>query len=390
VDYWRKALQNIGSMDVVTSYHRPEVATYAGSIVSTVLRSSSVHAQICNVARGVGVTPFTVHLAAWFISLLPFARQSRFALGMYTDTRSYKERHAMGLFINTLCIVADMSENPTLEAFISALKTAISEAFAHREVPFDVVVKELGLTSKLGGGPQPPLLQGGMSFEVGESAITTSTFSTNRGQAQLKVLELDRGCAETELRMYVQTSSLVPQDAYTTITLEYSTEVFSKSAAQLFLESYVDVLSRLSGDMLSIPIQHLLPDLARIHNHLVARDPVLDLKGEEATLAMEVEQEPLLSPHHQYVVQYLQSEVGKSSQTTHVVALPWRLQFPVATAWFRFGESPIQPGELKHVILNELCSRSGSLSVHAKLLETLTTAGKWMQWHSVGNVVTNC
>ena len=141
--HWVDRLADVPSLDLATTVPYPALPTFKGGHVTQTLRDPDVLGRLQELRRHAKCTDFVVHLCAWFLSLLPLARQPHFALGMYTSTRKRADAGTVGLFINTLCIVGDMRDDPTLQDFVQRVKENVQVALRHQDVPYDVLVKQL-------------------------------------------------------------------------------------------------------------------------------------------------------------------------------------------------------------------------------------------------------
>eukprot|EP00667_Euglena_gracilis_P000375 EG_transcript_375 len=243
VQFWANELQDVPPLNFVHSSPPPPLPTYRGCGVKLNLTDPTLLEGLREVRRREKCTPFVVHLAAWFISLLPFARQPHFPLGMYINSRLAEERTTVGQFSNTLPIVGDLRGDPILSGFIQDLKRRVAAALKNQAAPYDVVVREIAARDK----GVAPLLEAAIMFEQAEAVRCPGL--------QIEVLdEVDRGCAEMPLRLHIRASS---KDVVA--ILEYSTDAFDAAAAGTLLRCYAHALQALCGVDGTAPVHSLAP-----------------------------------------------------------------------------------------------------------------------------------
>jgi amino acid adenylation domain-containing protein len=100
--------------------------------------------EIKALSRREGVTMFATMLAAFKTLLYRYTGQTDVIVGSPVADRDRAQVQRMiGLFLNTLVLRTDLSGNPTFLELLGRVRQVLSEAFAHKDLPFERLVEEL-------------------------------------------------------------------------------------------------------------------------------------------------------------------------------------------------------------------------------------------------------
>ncbi|MBW1600742.1 hypothetical protein JJV70_01175 [Streptomyces sp. JJ66] len=121
---------------------------------STVPRA--VHDRMRDVYRGERVTPFMLLLAAFVVVLHRRSGATDIAVGTRTAVRSRPEfASAVGFLVNLLVIRTEVDPGAAFRDLLGDVRRAALGAYAHRDLPFERVVEQLG--PRRGGGFRSPV-----------------------------------------------------------------------------------------------------------------------------------------------------------------------------------------------------------------------------------------
>jgi surfactin family lipopeptide synthetase A len=192
--YWKQQLAGApAALEWPTGRPRPLVQTYRGSMRPFAL-SKWLTDAIKALSRQEGVTLFMVLLAAFNTLLYRYTGQDDLLIGTSTAGRKRLEiQGLMGFFLNTLVLRTNLSGNPTLRELLVRVREVTNSAFAHEDVPFEYLVKELHPERHLG---QNPLFQVMLTLEpslpVLPSGWTLTQMDVETDTAEIDLyLELD-------------------------------------------------------------------------------------------------------------------------------------------------------------------------------------------------------
>jgi amino acid adenylation domain-containing protein len=186
------------------------------------------------VARTYGVTPFVAMLGAFQAFLFRLTGQDDLIVGSPSSTRTRMEAEKLiGFFVNTLVLRGDLSGRPTYADVLSRTRACAMDAFANSDLPFDSLVRELGVRRDPSRNP---------IFQV-MFALFPSVRDLNMGALGVENVEVDTGGAQIDLTLYVS-------DAATSLRgiFEYNTDLFDRGTVEGFGESFETLLSGMLKD----------------------------------------------------------------------------------------------------------------------------------------------
>jgi len=142
LDYWRDALRSMPSrLELPTDRPRPAVRAYLGDHTSRMV-SMNVRQRLEAIAREGEATLFMVLLAAYATLLRRYSGQDDVVIGTPFAGRHRSELESMiGYFINPLALRVDVSGDPTFRELLSRARESTLGAFAHADVPYEMVVR---------------------------------------------------------------------------------------------------------------------------------------------------------------------------------------------------------------------------------------------------------
>jgi amino acid adenylation domain-containing protein len=110
----------------------------------TLCLSSALTKKIRQACQTEGVTLFMMLMAAYQILLHRYTGEEDIVVGTPIAGRQQPETEALiGLFINTLAMRGNLAGNPTAHEFLQRTKQVALGAYAHQDLPFERLVKEI-------------------------------------------------------------------------------------------------------------------------------------------------------------------------------------------------------------------------------------------------------
>ncbi|GEJ57771.1 hypothetical protein AMYX_25120 [Anaeromyxobacter diazotrophicus] len=142
--YWRERLAGAPALLALpTDRPRPPVASDRGGHVRFQVPTALAQA-VLRVGRAEGATPFMTLLAAFQVLLGKLAGQEDVCVGTPIANRTRAELEGLvGFFVNTLVLRGDLSGDPSFRDLLVRTRDAALAAYAHQDVPFEMVVEAL-------------------------------------------------------------------------------------------------------------------------------------------------------------------------------------------------------------------------------------------------------
>ncbi|MGB7922670.1 MAG: condensation domain-containing protein [Pyrinomonadaceae bacterium] len=144
LSYWTTKLRDLPAvLTLPTDRPRPAVQTYRGA-TQPFSFSPELSTAIREASRRHGVTVFMLLLAVYKVMLCRYTNEEDIVVGSPIANRNSKEtENLVGIFINTLVLRTDCSDNPPFEELLRRVRETALEAYAHQDLPFEMLVEKL-------------------------------------------------------------------------------------------------------------------------------------------------------------------------------------------------------------------------------------------------------
>ncbi|WP_329171720.1 non-ribosomal peptide synthetase [Streptomyces sp. NBC_01477] len=165
--YWRGHLAGAPAvLDLPTDRPRPAVQGFNGASVPVDLPPALI-GDLAALAGRHGATPYMALLAVFQILLHRYSGQDDIVVGVPTALRGRAEVEPLiGYFVNTLPIRTSMGGDPSFVPVLTRVRDACLGAYAHQDVPFELIVADLNTPRDLS---RPPVYQ--VSFSYGREPV---------------------------------------------------------------------------------------------------------------------------------------------------------------------------------------------------------------------------
>ena len=212
--FWRKQLAGAsGVLELPTDRPRPARQTYRGAHRRMTF-SRATSDSLNQLARREGATFFMVLFAAFNVLLARYTGEQDIIVGSPIANRGRPELESLvGFFVNTLPLRTDLSGDPTFRELLRRVREVALEAYAHQDLPFERLVRDLRPERELGRNPL---------FQVMLILQNTPRRPLKLHGLTLEPLEMDTGTT-----IFDVTASLAEeQNGSLSCSIEYSRDLF--------------------------------------------------------------------------------------------------------------------------------------------------------------------
>ncbi|WP_445627743.1 amino acid adenylation domain-containing protein [Nostoc sp. DSM 114167] len=143
-NYWQQKLAGeLPVLNLPTDKPRPSIQTYNGASHNFTL-SPELTEKLKKLAQTEGVTQYILLLAAFQVLLYRYTGQEDILVGVPTSGRTQIEfAPIVGYFVDPVVIRANLSGNPSFGEFLAQIRSCVSQALAHQDFPFALLVERL-------------------------------------------------------------------------------------------------------------------------------------------------------------------------------------------------------------------------------------------------------
>ncbi|MFC4036159.1 amino acid adenylation domain-containing protein [Streptomyces polygonati] len=241
--YWREALAGLPAVvDLPADRPRPAEPTNEGATLVGRL-DADVQRRLLDLAERTGASLLMVLQTGLALALAAAGAGTDIAIGTPVAGRGDDALDDMvGFFVNTLVLRTDVSGDvATLAELVARVRDADLAAYAHQEVPFDLVVEYLNPERSLAHNPFFQVMltaQGGRAD--GEDSVGLGDFSGRFMETGLDPAKFDISASCVDLTD--------PRGAAAGLEVwwQYAVDLFEHDTAQLLLELYLRALRALA------------------------------------------------------------------------------------------------------------------------------------------------
>ncbi|MDJ0676181.1 MAG: amino acid adenylation domain-containing protein, partial [Calothrix sp. MO_167.B42] len=211
--YWKQQLANAPTLlSLPTDRPRPGVQTFQGKRQSFAF-PPQLSEGLKALSREEGATLFMTLLTAFNILLYRYAGTEDILVGSPIANRNKSEIEGLiGFFVNTLVLRTDLSGNPSFQQLLAQVKETTKAAYAHQDIPFELLVDTLVPERDLSHTPL---------FQVMFALQNTPGENMDLAGLTLSPLEVENQTAKFDLTLSVENTTNGMTGWW-----EYSTDLF--------------------------------------------------------------------------------------------------------------------------------------------------------------------
>ncbi|MEH2112708.1 non-ribosomal peptide synthetase [Nostoc sp.] len=232
LNYWKQQLSDeLPVLQLPTDHPRPSVTTFVGAKQYFIF-SKPLTEALRQLSQQADTTLFMSLLAAFNILLYRYTDQEDILIGSPIANRNRAELEGMlGLFVNTLILRNNLSGNPSFRELLHRVREVTLDAYAHQDLPFEMLVEELHPERDLSRNPL---------YEVMFVLQNTPTTVQEVSGLTLHTLEFDNGTAQLDIFLSMSES----QEGLTGC-LEYNTDIFDSTTITQFINNFQTLLENI-------------------------------------------------------------------------------------------------------------------------------------------------
>lgn len=233
LDYWKEKLSgDLPVLNLPADYQRPARPTFRGS-QNRLTYSREFSSDVLRFSKALKLTPYTLFLSLFYVLLYRYTRQEDILIGSPFSKRNTNSLEKMlGFFSETLVLRTAITPDLSFEELTLRVRETILNAFSNKEVPFDLLVKELQLSRSLESNPL---------FQVMFLYHSSTGINSLGPELTLEADYPDTGVSKFDLTLFV-----FEKGGVLTTMFEYATDLFQETTItrmqqhmQLLLEQII-------------------------------------------------------------------------------------------------------------------------------------------------------
>jgi amino acid adenylation domain-containing protein len=229
MSYWMEQLGgSLPVLELPADYRRPAVQAFDGRRVAIDI-DANLAKQIKDLCRTTATTPFMVLLAAFNVLVSRYTGLEDILIGGPTSNRQRQEvAPLIGFFVNNLVFRTDISGNPRFVDFLARVKETALSAYAHQDMPFDLLVEKIAPDRGLGHSALVQVMFTLQNVPMSDIVLPGLT---------VRPVQIDPGIARSDL-----TIEIWPQKDGFRCDFEYSSDLFEESTIRQMQSNFIRLL----------------------------------------------------------------------------------------------------------------------------------------------------
>jgi amino acid adenylation domain-containing protein len=250
--YWRRQLGGaLPVLELPLDRLRPAVQTFRGAWLELLL-PRAIAAALKELSRQESVTLFMLLLAAFDLLLMRYSGQDDIVVGTPITGRNRVKTDALiGFFANVLVLRTDLSGDPSFRELLQRVRGVCLDAYAHQDMPFEQLIRELQPTRDLSRTPLFQVLLNMLNLPDRRIELPGLTIAD--------LTPPDVG-AKFDLTLYAQ-----EQDDGLRLELVYNADLFERARMAALLDQFSHLLAQIvEQPSATIASYSLVTDVARM------------------------------------------------------------------------------------------------------------------------------
>jgi fengycin family lipopeptide synthetase B len=256
IDYWKHHLEGAPVLDLPTDRPRPAVQKYNGGIYRFVYPGAFVDA-LRGLGREMGASVNMVVMAGYNLLLHKYSGQDDVVVGTLVGNRNHAEVESLvGFFVNTAAIRTRIAPESTFRDLVRQARTAVLEADANQDLPFDFVVDELKVGRDLSRNPVFQVMYFHHTFVKSHHHLEHSAMKSRLNVRSL-FQETGVSLVDTTKSKFDQTLATLEMDGVMPGMVEYNSDLWDRDTVARMIRHLRLLLERAMANP-DAPVRDLL------------------------------------------------------------------------------------------------------------------------------------
>ena len=236
ISFWKNYLLNApAKINLPIDKKRPDIQTYNGEIIES-LFEDKIFSEVNNINKLHGTTSFMFFLSVFYLFLYRLTNQDDIVVGTPIANRELPEIHNLiGLFVNTIAIRGNLSENPKFTDLLKKVKNSAFEAFENKELPFEKILDAIEVDRNVSYSPLFQVMFTFNHFEGNSDKIEGIDVENFEFKSKTSKFDLSLTVQETDGHNYL-------------LGFEYNTDLFTKITIERWLQFYKNLVNEVASN----------------------------------------------------------------------------------------------------------------------------------------------
>ena len=225
LQYWKDKLSgDLPMLSLPTDHAYTGTTAFEGEPLRRPFTKSQSE-RILNLSKELGTTPYVLLMSVYHLMLHKYSGQMDIILGAPIALRKGKVLEKLiGFFDETIVLRTQFSDQDSFVELVQKVNRTVLEAFSNRDVPFDLLVKELK-PERIPG--KTPFFRGMFMYH---DIPETPSFGS---EVEMSYVLLNSGVSKFDLTMFIS-----HENGLLSSSFEYSKELFEEETILRFHDNY--------------------------------------------------------------------------------------------------------------------------------------------------------
>lgn len=235
LNYWKEKLRGvIPNLELPFDFQRKISSNFRGAL-NTQFLGLELSTKILNLSKNLETTPFVLLLSTFYLLLFRYTNQDDILIGTPVTNRNEKAlEKIMGFFNETVVLRCQLRPSMPFSELVRLVRETTLNAFSNKDIPFELLVKELKPARSLSISP---------FFQVMFLYNSVSEIPVLNTDLKLEHAVLDSGTSKFDLTLYVY-----EEKGNLSTIFEYATDLFEETTIERFQEHFKLLLENIVRD----------------------------------------------------------------------------------------------------------------------------------------------